>query len=87
MCNFKNAVLLVSISNSAVLPTECKSVGNTVLLLPLTVVLVLLCGLCEIGVVVHEPALHVLQFLRLEADFQSKTTTTVASWQVNFQNE
>lgn len=77
MCNYKNAELLVFVSNSAVLPAGLHSVGNTVLLLPLTVVLVLLCGLCEIGVVVHEPALHVLQFLQLEADFQSKTTTTV----------
>lgn len=87
MCNYKNAELLVFVSNSAVLPAGLHSVGNTVLLLPLTVVLVLLCGPCEIGVVVHEPALHVLQFLQLEADFQSKTTTTVASWQVNFKNE
>lgn len=77
MCNYKNAELLVFVSNSAVLPAGLHSVGNTVLLLPLTVVLVLLCGLCEIGVVVPEPALHVLQFLQLEADFQSKTTTTV----------
>lgn len=77
MCNYKNAELLVFVSNSVVLPAGLHSVGNTVLLLPLTVVLVLLCGLCEIGVVVHEPALHVLQFLQLEADFQSKTTTTV----------